>query len=482
MGFKKSFLFALATFSAVASSSDFVFPGEYAIAFVLNDGRYRFPVVYEFNISNNQQLTGQVNYPSFRCKAGLSATDFVNGSVKPVENMQGQRPICGARAVTLHFGKDDKIPSIQNYLTFVPAPGDNVVVLESYQFTPNVLSAFLLANSLSSPHDVSAAKPSLALSYIRVLGLEDNKARHLLNNLYDIALAEIDITTRWQRELVRDFTGHAKHQNLVAAFFNEYKKVGYEALLSFTDEMGSFLVASEVAAALDAASQGLPHLNSYKADADVVLQEMRYYEIQSHLVFKLLEGNTVRYWRLPVASNLVADVQGFLGDPKLKLDTVLPLLQQDPAAFVQQQYFLQSQQVNSIEQWQRFLTRYPNAVNKPQVNAAIARLQQQAETARLKQAEALAAAAAAREAREQARAERERRIAQAYLAEKYLGQEICRDFRIFFSASEVKGFVEQVAGSRIQIRIHYNGGSSLTNYREQGIYWDEHTNWRACRF
>lgn len=484
MVFKKLLLplFILLSSPATAVSSEFIFPGEYTIEYVLNDGRYRFPVVYTFEVTRNQQLQGQVSYPSFRCQAELPATDFVSGSAKPIENMQGQRPLCGARIVTMHFGKDHKTPTQKNYFRLVPASGDTIVSLESYNFKPSVLSAFLISNGLNSPDEVTSAKPDLAIEYIRTLGLKDHKAKQLLNHLYTNALSKIDTNNAWQRVLVRDFTGHTKHQNLVTAFFDEYKKIGYEALLSFTDEMGSFLDESAIEISLDTVSKQLPHLNTLKSNTKVSLEGIRPVKNNSHLVLKLKENQIASYWRLPVTNDDIADVQGFLEDPKLNFTSALALLQQDPSAFVQQQHLFRSEQINSIEQWKRYLTRYPNSPSSQQAMDAISYLKLQAEEARLKQVEAQAAAQAARKAREEAHAERERRRTQAYLANKHLGQEVCKDMRAFFSAIEIKGFVEQVAGNRIQIRIHYTGGSSVTNYREQGIYWDDYTHWRACRF
>jgi formylglycine-generating enzyme required for sulfatase activity len=78
------------------------------------------------------------------------------------------------------------------------------------------------------------------------------------------------------------------------------------------------------------------------------------------------------------------------------------------------------------------------------------------------------------EKRAQEQAEYERRRLLSYSSEKRIGDEVCRDMIFLFLFDDVhSGYVEQVSGDRIQVRITRGGNE---------VIWDDYYKWRRCKF
>ncbi|WP_409524006.1 hypothetical protein [Nitrincola sp. MINF-07-Sa-05] len=461
----------------------YVYPGSYTINLVLNDGRYRFPVIYQLEIDRTQQVQGSVEYPTLRCRAMVPVQSINAPNTTLQEQLEGQRPFCVARSVQLTFAVGSLQPEKPEYLTLVPPSGEKIAAVEHYEFIPSSLGAFLLAHQLTHPEQINVGTPGLALEFIADFGQSDPLARSLLDALFHAAQQKVDIISDWQLQLVREYPEHAAHGVLLGRLFAAHKEGSYVQLLQFSQQMGDFLDLSIVEKELGRLSLGLPALTEYEVGRTAELQGQRYYADEQQLVLHLhnVEDIASSYWRLHVPHGLHEELQHYLDNPMLNLAQVLPDLM-DPASFVEQQYFARISAEDRAELWRAFLQRYPDSIQRDIAESAIARLNRQARADQ----ERLAVEAQARaEARAAAAARREQQVQKrqaAYRASKHVGQEVCRDFTLFFSSSEIKGFVEQVVNHRLQIRIHYNGGSTLTNYREQNIYWEDSSNWRACRY
>lgn len=152
-------------------------------------------------------------------------------------------------------------------------------------------------------------------------------------------------------------------------------------------------------------------------------------------------------------------------------------------AIKQQQEFALAKSTNTIEAYEKFLKQNPDSPQSVQAKQSISALQAAAKAAA--ERERLAAIKYAqqrqREAAAQARAE-----AAQYGKRKHAGDRVCLNGSAAFGLVHFKvtGYVEQVSGNRIQIRISDTEGQSA-RYNNVDLYqntvlWDNFNQWRAC--
>lgn len=142
--------------------------------------------------------------------------------------------------------------------------------------------------------------------------------------------------------------------------------------------------------------------------------------------------------------------------------------------------YLVAQSSDSIEGFDQFMRQHPNA---SQFNAATQRKLELIEIARRKEEERQRQLAEA-ERQRQLQLEEERR---AYMEPKRQGDLVCKPGSVAFGLikQEVRAYVEQVSGERIQLRIANTGGQTMhyqgVPLRVDTLIWDEYYEWMKCK-
>ena len=145
----------------------------------------------------------------------------------------------------------------------------------------------------------------------------------------------------------------------------------------------------------------------------------------------------------------------------------------------QQQEFALAKNINTIEAYEKFIKQNPSAPQVAQAKQSLAALQ----------AARLAAIERERQSQHEEAAEEAahaRAKAASYSKRKHSGERVCLNGSAAFGLVHftVTGYVEQVSGNRIQIRISDTQGQSA-RYNNVDLYqntvlWDNFNQWRAC--
>lgn len=146
---------------------------------------------------------------------------------------------------------------------------------------------------------------------------------------------------------------------------------------------------------------------------------------------------------------------------------------------------------NTIEAYGAFMNKYPEAAQAADAKAQITALEQAAVELKAKKLEAERQNSLAQQKAEET--DRQRRVAQQkaehtkYYRKKEVGDKVCIIFTTWWFGTletKVTGYVEQVSGQKIQIRIadtenqtrRYNGA----DLKPGTILWDAYNNWKHC--
>jgi hypothetical protein len=149
----------------------------------------------------------------------------------------------------------------------------------------------------------------------------------------------------------------------------------------------------------------------------------------------------------------------------------------DPVQAVDSWLYLAAR--GNIEKLQAFVDRKPSFFKK-EAEREISALREEAARQAAMAEEARKQWAIEQERRAQELAAYEERRRQSYLSAKQLGDAICLDVTMFFGFDKqvVKGYVDQVSGNRIQVRV--SDGRNF--YRDGEIIWASGWEWRHCAF
>lgn len=227
MVFKPALLLALVSALLAAPAQAYVFPGEYRLSVILDDGRYRFPAQYLFSVSHDQVIHGRVDYPTLRCVAQLLPQPLEAASVRLQETLVDQRPLCAPRQVQLGFLLPKALPVDAEYLRLTPASGEQLRSVDSYTYQPTDASRFLLAQQLTSPTSLSAARPDQALDYLAVQ-LQPGAIEHaLVDQLFQQALSVPP--PEWSLRLLLSYSGHPQHRRLTDNWLAELARQPWQA-------------------------------------------------------------------------------------------------------------------------------------------------------------------------------------------------------------------------------------------------------------
>lgn len=130
-----------------------------------------------------------------------------------------------------------------------------------------------------------------------------------------------------------------------------------------------------------------------------------------------------------------------------------------------------------LDALKRYVATYPESPLVGKARKKIAAIEQKER----ERAARLAAEKKEREAKAARRAARERK---AYQAKKQRGDLVCMNGKMFLLSITVKGYVENISGDKIQIRIADTEGTTPrykgVSLRQNTIIWDDYYRWKRC--
>lgn len=144
----------------------------------------------------------------------------------------------------------------------------------------------------------------------------------------------------------------------------------------------------------------------------------------------------------------------------------------DPYFFIQENIYKES--YHSINKLEKFIGKYPTSLLVENAKSRILSIKETKKIAKVEE-----------ENRARMKAEKERKLREAFTTKKRMGDKVCMDgTTAIILPITIIAFVENVNGDSIQLRIadtdgtspHYNGVTLYNNI----VIWDKHFNWRHC--